>query len=815
MSFRLSRVVFALSVLLGLVLIWVVLQTSGAFSSPNAGVSDPPNQGPPPLKPLPSQPTPQEALREAVIVGYANRWSVQPGQTVNFMVSSERERYRAEIVRLFHAVPNGPGIKEVVLNTPVNGDYPGRHQELPLGSYATVPDGPALDLTGSFTITAWIAPTTIPHSNWNPLADRQTPARSPRPQGILTKLSEDQAGYGLFIADDGSLSLSLGDGNGVDMLSSGTALRPWAPAFPEETGLTERIPGDPNPLMVNSSWYFVAASYDAQSGRVLLYQRPLNDVPDPTTAVVERTSTVRQIAETDVPLLMAASKRVADGVVGDFYNGKIDNPRLYGRALSRSEIEAIAEGGGPTDAVGSWDFSIGIRSARVTDTSRRGLDGRAVNLPTRGVTGHNWNRTVLDYRRAPRQYGAIYFHQDDLADARWGTSFRYRVPSTLESGVYAAKLQAGDKTFYVPFFVRPRAPTARIALLMETNTYLAYGQTGVPNLLGPSSLSVYSRHADGSGTTYTTRLRPITSGQPSGPARHFPADTFIVDWLREKGFKVDIITDEDVSREGVGLLRPYRVILTSTHPEYPTAREYDAFESYVHGGGRLMYMGGNGFYWVTGLGRGGRYLEVRRRDGTETWNAAPGESHLTTTGEEGGLWLFRGRPPQRLLGVGFTAQGYGSTLGAAESGRPYERQPDSFEPEAAFIFEGVGRDELIGDAPNLAPQSPGAAGDELDRVDYIIGSPPNTLILATANGFSDAYQHVVEEVLQEHSTGGGTVNPLVRADLAYIKYRNGGAVFSTGSISWSGVLSHNNYDNNVSRITENVLQRFAAETPLP
>jgi N,N-dimethylformamidase beta subunit-like protein len=795
--------IFGLIALVGLVVVWV----ASGF----------PNQGPPPIKPLPRQPTPEEALKQAVIVGYANRWSVQPGQTVRFMVSSERPRYHAEIVRLFHAVPKGPGLKEARVDTPVNGDYRGRHQDLGLGSYATVRDRDALDLTKSFTITAWVAPTTIPRSSGNPLAARQTPARSPRPQGILTKVSAGRAGYGLFIGNDGSPSLWLGNGRRIERLSTGTALRPWAPAFPEEAGYIEKIPGDPNPLMVNSSsrWYFVAASYDARSGRVVLYQNPLNHISDPTRRTVERTSTVRGIAKSGAPLLMAAGRRADTGAVGDFYNGKIDNPRLYDRALTRGEIRAIGRGDGPSDAVGSWDFSAGIRSARVIDASRRGLNGRAVNLPARGVTGHNWRKRVLDYRRAPRQYGAIYFHQDDLGDARWRADFSYRVPRSLESGVYAAKLRAGDKTFYVPFFVRPRRPTARIALLMETDTYLAYGQTGVPNLLGPSSLSVYSRHADGSGTTYTTRLRPITSGQPSGPARHFPADTFIVDWLREKGFKADVITDEDVAREGVRILRPYRVVLTSTHPEYPTSREYGAFDSYVQHGGRLMYMGGNGFYWVTGLGRGGRYLEVRRRDGTEAWQAAPGESHLTTTGEEGGLYRFRGRPPQELLGVGFTAQAYGSTLGPGETGRPYKRMPDSFEPETAFIFRGVGRDELIGDAPNLAPQSPGAAGDELDRVDYIVGSPPNTHILATATGFPDSYQHVVEEVLQEHSTGGGTVNPLVRADLAYLKYRNGGAVFSTGSISWSGVLSYNNYSNNVSRVTENVLRRFVSGAPLP
>ena len=52
------------------------------------------------------------------------------------------------------------------------------------------------------------------------------------------------------------------------------------------------------------------------------------------------------------------------------------------------------------------------------------------------------------------------------------------------------------------------------------------------------------------------------------------------------------------------------------------------------------------------------------------------------------------------------------------------------------------------------------------------------------------------------SRQGGTVNPLVRADMVYYEAPGGGAVFATGAISWCGSLSHNGYDNNVSRMTE-------------
>jgi len=171
------------------------------------------------------------------------------------------------------------------------------------------------------------------------------------------------------------------------------------------------------------------------------------------------------------------------------------------------------------------------------------------------------------------------------------------------------------------------------------------------------------------------------------------------------------------------------------------------------------------------------------------------------------LWRFRGIPPQRYFGVGFTAQGF-------DKGGPYKRMPGSFDPRVSFIFEGIGRDEVIGDFPSLALIE-GAAAQELDRVDYAVGSPAHTLILAESYNHSDAYQQVVEELNTSDSKQGGTVNPLVHAHLAYLEYPNGGAVFSTGSIGWCSSLSYNNYTNNVSRITENVLRRFAADAPLP
>ena len=754
------------------------------------------------------QPSAQEALDAMEIVGYADRLTAQPGDAITFMVSSRAPRYRADIVRIIHgdSNPKGPGMKETVVDTPANREYAGKRQPLSLGSYVTVRDQPALRVSGSFTLTAWIAAT-----RHDPLAPG---GRAPDgDQGILTKWSaRDQSGYGLFIENDGRLALWLGaPGGQIEKVRAQTPLRAWVPSIPG-TGTSPR----PHHVTTNA-WYFVAATYDASSGRATLVQEPLTEFSfDPTRSMAERITPVKSLAANTAPFLMAAYSTATEGAsagtpsgVGGHFNGKIDNPRIYGRALTRQELDAIRQGRGPGDAIASWDFSLDIATSAITDTSARKLNGVAVNIPTRAVTGHNWTGAEMDFKHARDQYGAIYFHDDDLEDARWEAGFEFKVPADLKSGVYAARLRTESAEDYVPFFVRPKkgSATARIAFLVPTFSYLAYGSTGTT---GISLLSNYSHHTDGSGIGFSSRLRPITNMRPKITTRNpwqFMEDTYIVDWLEVKGFTVDVITDQDLHFEGAALVAPYKVVLTGSHPEYYSQQMLEGLHAYLEKGGRAMYLGGNGFYWVTPMDPAGRYIELRRRDGTEHWQGAPGESYHALTGEPGGLWRFRGIPPQRYFGVGFTAQGF-------DKSSPYKRMPGSFDPRAAFVFEGIAADEVIGDFPSLA-LGEGAAGQELDRVDYAVGSPPHTLILAQSFGHSDAYQHVVEEVNTSDSKQGGTVNPLVHADLAYLEYPNGGAVFSTGSIAWAGSLSYNNYTNNVSRITENVLRRFASDAPLP
>ncbi|MFI7067661.1 N,N-dimethylformamidase beta subunit family domain-containing protein [Kribbella sp. NPDC050124] len=772
-----------------------------------------------PDEPLPNDPVPpQERLDALGISGYADRMSVRPGESVRIMVSTKASSFSSKIVRVSHgdADPIGPGIVEQVVDTPVNRTYQGMDQRLPLGSYVAVPDDRRLRPSGSFSITAWIAPTTIPGSPFNRTALRRTPVGTPRLQGLVTKWSEsERRGYGLFIDEQGSLALRVGSGRGVETVSTGVKLKPWAPALGgPEMYFNKAV----RPMHVNNSgWYFVAATYDAATRKVTVVQKPVSTLPDDSAATVTKQVSGGRVDVPAKPLLMAAYwNRAGDTQPAGFYNGKIESPAVYDRALRPAELAAIGAGRQSARPVANWDFSQQVSTDRVVDAGRHRLDGRAVNGPVRALTSHDWDRKTMNYNEDPAQWGATYFHEDDMLDARWRPSFTFTVPENARSGVYAARLEApGDKVYHVTFVVRPKKPSAKIAMLVPTLSYLAYGTTG-------GTMSQYSDHADGSGYVYSSALRPIenyrsmtTGRKGEGRPWQFEADTHIFHWLDSKGYDVDYITDHDLDREGRALLDNYQTVITGTHPEYISTGEMDAFKAWLDDGGRLMYMGGNGFYWVTSLNRTATYTELRRHDGTEAWQAAPGEYYHSTTGEYGGLWRFRGRPPQELVGVGFSAQGFGHPTGSARYNVPFDRSVASHSPAGAWVFDGVTATKGIGgDLPSL--QSPGGPmGEEVDRVDYALGTPANAVVLGTSQPFGKQYMHVVEEINTSSLFEGGDTNPMVRGDVTLVHYPNGGAVFSTASMVWTGSFFHNNYDNDMTRITENVLNMFTSGKRLP
>ena len=737
------------------------------------------------------------------IIGYSDRISVKAGERIDFKVSCEDDApaFRAGILRVICGDhhPDGPGFKLEPVEVSMAGEYPACRQPIHAGSCVVVPGTPDLGALPGFTVLALIWPT---------LPDRG-------PQAILSQwLDETGCGFMLHIDTRGHLAATLGDGQGsCETVRSRHVLEP-------------------------RTWYLVAATYDCTTNVIQLHKERLYAWPGALTRDCVTAVTSTPIGCPRVPMVIAGnclSAEVPGQLIGAHFNGKIDSPRLAKCPLDRLEMNLMLRE--PLDAeiehcvLAAWDFSRGIQSDSVTDISPNNHHGVTVNLPARAMTGHNWTGEIMDWQAAPEQYGAIHFHEDDLYDAGWATSFTLDVPVDLRSGIYAARVETQSGRDHIPFVVRPRSgrPTADVCFLFSSATYMAYANSH-KNVDAPTGrefecgsmlelrthdlflnahreygYSTYDTHRDGSGVCYTSRLRPILDMRPDShvgqDARwNFTADTHITDWLEVGDYTYDVITDEDLHDEGLALISPYRVLISGTHPEYTSLAMWRALSTYRDLGGRLMYLGGNGFYWrvayhpdLPGV------LEVRRAEnGPRGWAAEPGEYYHSFTGEYGGLWRYLGRPPQALVGVGFSAAGF-------DVSSYYRRQPGSFDQRARFIFEGIGDEELIGD---FGAAGGGAAGWEIDIHDDRLQAPPNTLVVASSENHSNAYVTTPEDPEGCFLPLDGVQDPKARADMVFFECPNGGAVFSTGSIAWGPALSYNGYNNNVSRITRNVLDRF-------
>ena len=148
-----------------------------------------------------------------------------------------------------------------------------------------------------------------------------------------------------------------------------------------------------------------------------------------------------------------------------------------------------------------------------------------------------------------------------------------------------------------------------------------------------------------------------------------------------------------------------------------------------------------------------------------------------------------------MLGVGLRAWGDGPSAG-------YGRPDADEDPAAAIVFAGLDPDAPI-DADGVVQGGP--AGYEVDACDPRAGSSPDTVLLASAP-MADGYRLWPDDVIDDPDTP-----PPLRADMTLIRRPEGGAVFSVGSIAWTGCLGDD--DNPVARVTANVLAELARPTP--
>lgn len=565
-------------------------------------------------------------------------------------------------------------------------------------------------------------------------------------------------------------------------------------------------------------WTRLNIQFDLSSGEVRLKQT----VIDETAESCEYSATVNVSAPfVNMPQKFCVAAQLESEIAKHHFNGKIEMPLMQWADVSGEQHTVVA-----------WDFSRDIDSTKIHDSGPHQHHGSLVNFPMRAVTGSTWDGKEMCWRHASDAYRAVHFHDDDIYDFGWQTDFSFQVPANMSSGVYVMHIDVDGKKDSMPFFVcAPRGkPTAKVCVIIPTFTYMVYGNHARPDYhpswqdkiekwggypYNPANhreygLSTYNHHSDGSGIAHASHLRPLFNlrpgyltfgyGEDSG-LRHLQADSHLINWFHTKGIDYDIITDNELHHEGVSSIEKYSAVLTTTHPEYHTYETLDAIKKYTRNNGNFLYLGGNGFYWRVALHKENQgVVEVRRSEGgIRAWAAEPGEYYSAFDGLYGGLWRRIGRPPQQLVGIGFTAQG--NFIGSY-----YRRK--CFDSEYEWVFDRVEGD-VIGD---FGLSGGGAAGFELDRVDAQLGTPSNVVVLASSEGHEADFVLVPEETLTHLTTlSGEPEKQLLRADMIYYTLPGGGSVFSVGSITFCGSLPHNNFDNSVSHLLENIITRACRE----
>jgi N,N-dimethylformamidase len=326
------------------------------------------------------------------LAAYADRLSVRPGETISFQVANATgQPVTARVVRIISsdANPAGPGLQVEEVDsriTTLGEPGPG---PVPRGSCAVV-DGLDERLSGaSFSLVCRIFPTYLGAGR----------------QAVIARLDRTaQRGFALMIDAEGHLLGCMGTGSGFENVQTGASL-------------TER------------RWHTVWLCFDADA-RELRVGCAEHGSKAATTAGITLGATASPSA--DGPLLMAAADHAARGA---HFNGKLERPTLYDRALSDQDLASLGEGETPGDAVACWDFSKEVCGDRIVDVGPEGIHGRLLNTPARGMTGASWSGHEMCFRHAPDEYGAIHFHEDDIDDCHWPTAFAWTVPDGTRSSV--------------------------------------------------------------------------------------------------------------------------------------------------------------------------------------------------------------------------------------------------------------------------------------------------------------------------------------------------------------------------------------------
>ncbi len=697
------------------------------------------------------------------LIGYSDKLSARPGETISFKVSSTLTKpFKAYLKRSISADPNPKGIGIIEKDASKyfkTSFYKSRKQTFNPGSYAISKSPIKTVIKKDLEISVIIFPTLFSSNK-------------------QTVLALDN--FEIYLNSNSSVSIGSGD---------------------KSISIKE-------PLILRS-WYEIKVKISLNGNASISQKRLINNNKK------KQINNGKLSLKKNILGKLSLAAKVSKGKGYNHFNGKIESPKV--------NIDG--------KIIGVWDLSKNISNTFID--SIKGPKLLLKNFPTRAVTGSKWDSSEMNWRYKPEHYASIHFHEDDIYDFEWKTDFKFTIPKNIPSGIYLMKIRCENYEDSIPFFVAPSLgkTKSKICVLISTFTYAIYGNHARVDYkkswlnrinewkaypYNPANhkeygLSTYNYHSDGSGICHASHRRPlfnlrpgyITFGGSKSPCsglRHFQADSHLISWLHNQGYDYELITDEQLHEDGYKAIKKYKTVITGSHPEYHTKQTLDALRDFRDNGGSLNYLGGNGFYWRIAIHKENKnLLEIRRPEGgIRAWASEPGEAYNAFDGTYGGLWRRSGRAPQELVGVGFTAQGN-------FYGHPYLRK--CFDKKFDWVFKGI-KGNKIGD---FGFSGNGAAGFELDHIDSHLTSVRDITLLAQSKASKDPEENFIlvpESQLTHLSNIKHLPNEeILQADMIYFKVPGGGSVFSTGSITFCGSLPWNNFNNNVSKLLKNIINR--------
>jgi len=702
-------------------------------------------------------------MKSIPLIGYSDKISLRSEETISFKVSSTlKTPFSASLKRSISADPNPLSvgiIEEDASKYFKTASFRSRTQDFNPGSYAISKKSIKINIKKELCINVIIFPTLFSG-------------------GKQTILSIDN--LELYIDSNGKINLSIEK---------------------ENISVSESL--------LFNSWYELEIKF-LKNGKTTISQKQIKNKHQ-KKLIHKGKLNLKTMLKGKLSLAAFIGKQKAS----NHYNGKIEAPKI------------IADG----KKVFECNLSNNTSFSYVKSTIGPTLELK--NFPTRAVTSSKWDGSEMNWQHKPDHYSAIHFHNDDIYDFKWDTDFKFKIPNNMPSGIYVMKIEGEGYEDSMPFFLAPKIKKIKnkICILISTFTYSIYGNHARvdfeenwlkrikewcaypynPVKFKEYGLSTYNYHSDGSGICHASHRRPLFnlrpgyitfggSNTPCSGLRHFQADSHLISWLHNKKLDYDIVTDEQLHDDGYKAIKKYKTLITGSHPEYHTKETLDALRDFRDNGGSLNYLGGNGFYWRIAVHKENKsLLEIRRPEGgIRAWASKPGESYNAFDGTYGGLWRRSGRAPQELVGIGFTAQGN-------FYGHPYERK--CFDSKFDWIFEGI-KDNKIGD---FGFSGNGAAGFELDHIDSDLTSKKDIILLAQSKASKDPKENfiLVPESQLTHLSNIKHLpeEEILQADMVYFTVPGGGSVFSTGSITFCGSLPWNNFDNNVSKLLENIIKK--------